>query len=87
MNKENLPSRSVGKIIITHLFQRKMDKEKIFIVVLILVIVLSIGSILVLNNINSDNGSEDIIYEDEQSGNLNLEIIQTPENTGAINEN
>jgi len=56
-------------------------------VVLILVIVLSIGSILVLNNINSDNGSEDIIYEDEQSGNLNLEIIQTPENTGAINEN
>jgi len=64
-----------------------MDKEKIFIVILILVIVLSIGSILVLNNINSDNGSEDIIYEDEQSGNLNLEIIQTPENTGAINEN
>jgi len=64
-----------------------MDKEKIFIVVLILVIVLSIGSILVLNNINSDDVSEKTIYEDEQSGNLNLEIIQTPENTGAINEN
>ena len=64
-----------------------MDKEKIFIVILILVIVLSIGSILVLNNINSDDVSEKTIYEDEQSGNLNLEIIQTPENTGAINEN
>jgi len=66
-----------------------MDKEKIFIVVLILVIVLSIGSILVLNNINSDNVSEKIISgeSDLKSGNLNLEIIQTPENTGAINEN
>jgi len=30
MNKENLPSRSVGKIIITHLFKEKWIKKNFY---------------------------------------------------------
>ena len=63
-----------------------MNKEKFLMWILILVIVLSIGSIMITN---SDNVSEKINFEEdvEQAGSLNLEIIQTPENNGGVNEN
>ena len=59
-----------------------MNKEKIFVGLLILVIILSIGSIMIMNNVNSDDASEKIIYEDEQTGNLEIGILETEKNSG-----
>lgn len=59
-----------------------INKEKFFIGILILVIILSVGSIAIISNINSGNIQEKIIYEEnQQSGNLNLIIMKTPENS------
>jgi len=65
------------------IFYKKMvNKEKIFIGLLILVIILSIGSIMIMNNIDSDDVSEKINYEGEQSSNINLGILETEKNSG-----
>jgi len=59
-----------------------VNKEKIFVGLLILVILLSVGSIMIMNNISSDDISDKISYEDGQSGNLNLGILETEKNSG-----
>ncbi len=59
-----------------------VNKEKIFIGLLILVIILSIGSIMIMNNIGSDDVSEKISYEDEQLGTLKFGILETEKNSG-----
>ena len=59
-----------------------VNKERIFVGLLILVILLSIGSIMIMNNIGSDDVSEGMSYEDEQAGNLKLGILETEKNSG-----
>ncbi len=59
-----------------------VNKEKIFVGLLILVILLSVGSIMIMNNIDSDDVSEKISYEDGQSGDLKFGILETEENSG-----
>ncbi|MCK4553042.1 hypothetical protein KAT80_02470 [Candidatus Pacearchaeota archaeon] len=68
-------------------------KEKIFIGLLILVIVLSVGSIVFTQNLNSEdsqvmnvvNTLKGTSEEDVQSGNLNLLIVETAKNS-EVNE-
>jgi len=67
--------------------KKMVIKEKIFIGVLILVIVLSIGSLVIMSNLNSEDISGQMVYEEEQSGNLNIGIIETSKNSGGLNEN
>ena len=59
-----------------------MDKEKIIVGLLILTIVLSIGSILITSNLNSEDvPTVTVIKEtDVNSGDINLVVGETPKN-------
>jgi hypothetical protein len=62
-----------------------MKKEKIYTAFLLLIIFLSIFSIIISSNINSEETSENLISGEDtfQSGKINLVILDTADNTGS----
>ena len=65
-----------------------MNKEKIYIGILVLVIFLSAFSIAIISSVDSDNFSKENNYDEEsQSSNIGLIILENPNKAKTSNEN
>lgn len=59
-----------------------MDKEKIIVALLLITIILSVASVLINLQFDSENvGAESSIESPVNKGNIGLGILETPENT------
>jgi hypothetical protein len=57
----------------------KMEKEKVYVGLLVLVILLSVFSMVIVSSIDSGVSQERVYEEDSQAGNLNLVILKNSE--------